>query len=125
MRRLSAAIALLLVVTVSTSVYASCMADMDMAESAQMACCDHGHDKCPMHGTPKSCCEGESQRHHQLTTATHELAGSVVNPPALLSTVVPVAPAPATVRLSHLSSANDVLKGPDPPPYLLGSAFLV
>jgi len=124
-RRLTVAVAVMLVASVTTSAWANCIAEIGMTAGAQMACCEHGHDKCPMHRTAESCCQGESQRHVQVNAATHELLQSIVSPPALVVVAFPATVVPPVARLSRVTSARDTLKGPDPPPYLVGSAFLV
>lgn len=100
------------------------MADIGMQPTAQMACCTAGHDKCPMHNTAADCCKAEGQRHVAVSSATHEPSSPVVNPPAIVGTVA-AAVIPALVQLSQSTFDQDILKGPDPPPYLLGSAFRV
>jgi hypothetical protein len=123
-RRLTAAIGLVLVVSISASVWARCIADFGMTPAEQMACCKDGHGKCPMHNTAADCCKAESQRHQQVSFATHESVRSAVHPPAIVA-ILPVAIAPVAVPFSHTTFERAVLKGPDPPPYLLGSAFRV
>src|SRR5262245_20230396 len=123
MRRLTVAAALMLVATLTTSVWASCMAETGMTASEQMACC--GDDTCPMHRTVQDCCKWESQRHIQVGVATHDIARSVLNPPVLVPARVPTSFVAVLVKLSHPISSRDVLKGPSPPAYLAGSAFLV
>jgi hypothetical protein len=125
MRRLTVGVALMLVATLSTSVWASCMAEIGMTASEQMACCQSGHEKCPMHRTDPNCCQWESHRHVQVSIATHDLGRSVVNPPALMPAAVPASFVPVPVRRSQPISSRDILKGPSPPAYLAGSAFLV
>lgn len=125
MRRLTVAAALMLVATLTTSVWASCMAEAAMTTREQMACCEFGHDKCPMQSTQRDCCQLESHRHIQVSVATHDLARTVLNPPALTPTPVPASLVPVVVRRSQTSSSSDILKGPSPPAYLAGSAFLV
>ena len=124
LRRLAAAIALILVASMLVSVWANCIADFGMKPAEQMACCKDGHDKCPMHNTAADCCKAESQRHQQVSFATYESPSSVMHPPAVVVTM-PVVTVPAAIPLSHSTFERDVLKGPDPPPYLLGSAFRV
>ena len=125
MRRLTVAVALMLVASMAASAWASCMSEIGMTAEAQMACCQHGHDKCPMRQTTDDCCKLDSQRHAQLNVATHELARSDVHPPALLPAIGLASFVPVFARLSGPLSEHDVLKGPSPPPYLSGSAFLV
>jgi hypothetical protein len=125
MRRLTVAVALMLVATLSTSVWASCMAEIGMAASEQMACCESGHEKCPMHRTAPDCCQWENQRHIQVNVAIHDLGRSLLNPPALTPVAVPDSFVSVFVRSSQPISARDILKGPSPPAYLAGSAFLI
>src|SRR5262245_53973116 len=125
MRRLTVAAALILVATLSTSVWASCLAEIGMTASEQMSCCESGDNTCPMHRKVQNCCEWESQRHIQIGVAVHDLGRPVLNPPALMPTAVPAAFVPVVVKLSHLIPSRDILKGPSPPAYLAGSAFLV
>jgi hypothetical protein len=115
----------LLVASISASVWANCIAEIGMKPSAQMLCCKDGHDKCPMHNTAADCCKVEGQRHQEASFATHETATSVVNPPAIFATPVALAVTPTLIPLPQSTFNLDVLKGPDPPPYLVGSAFLV
>jgi len=122
MRRLTVAAALMLVATLTTPLWASCIADVAMTPSEQIACC--GDDTCPMHRTVQDCCTWESQLHILTSVATHDFAGSVLNPPPLVSTLVPASFVPVLVRRSQPISSRDILKGPSPPAYLAGSAFL-
>ena len=124
LRRLTAVIALMLVASMGASVWASCMADVAMNPEEQMACCKNGHDKCPMRNTAADCCKTESQRHQQVSFAIHESSSSVVHAPAIVATIAVVI-VPTAIQLSQSTFERDVLKGPDPPPYLLGSAFRV
>jgi len=124
MRRLTIATAVMLVVSLAASAWVSCMAELATTASAQMACCNAGHDKCPMHGTADGCCKAESQRQPQVSAATHEVARPILTPPALVA-VIPVLFVRVPGGLSRAPAARDTLKGPSPPPYLLGSAFLI
>ena len=124
-RRLTVVVALMLVTSLTASAWASCMAGIGMTAKAQMACCKAGHEKCPMRGTAEDCCKTEARRQHQVTVATHELVRSMVHPPAWVPAVIPAAFVPVLVRVSRLTFAGDVLKGPSPPRYLLDSAFLI
>lgn len=66
-------VAFLLASALGTSTVASCLAVPAVAPQAQMACCAHGHDKCPMHASPgqsaSDCCQHDSQRQQALTAA--------------------------------------------------------
>jgi hypothetical protein len=123
--RLVVAVALMLVVSMATSAWASCMAEIGMKPEAQMACCQDGHDNCPMHGTAADCCAAEGQRQEQVSAAVHQAPRSLVNPPAVLPTPIPVPLEALVLRPWQTTFERDALKGPSPPPYLLGSAFLV
>ena len=124
MRSLTVAFVLMLVTSLTTSAWASCIADAAMPAKAQMACCKAGHDKCPMHGSAKDCCKTEGQKQQQLSAATHEIARSPVSTPALTATISPVA-LPSAVVAPNFAPQHDVLKGPSGPTYLLISALLI
>jgi hypothetical protein len=114
-----------LIASLATSASATCMAEIAMNAPAQMACCKNGHDKCPMHGTAEDCCQSEGQRHQQVGFATHEGIRSIVSPPAVLISLVATSFVPVVVQLPQATFDRDVLKGPDPPSYLVGCALLV
>jgi hypothetical protein len=114
----------MLLASMATSAWASCLAEIGMSPAAQMLCCKGGHDKCPMHNTAADCCKAQGQRHPDVSVATHEGSAGVMNPPAVVATFV-VPAVPPIHQLSQSTFDRDVLKGPDPPPYLLGSAFRV
>lgn len=69
-------VAILLASALGTSTLASCLAVPAVAPQAQMACCAHGHDKCPMHASPgqsaADCCQHDSQRQQALTAAEQQ-----------------------------------------------------
>jgi hypothetical protein len=69
-------VALLLASALGTSTLASCLAVPAFAPQAQMACCAHGHDKCPMHSSAgqsaADCCQHDSQRQQALTAAEQQ-----------------------------------------------------
>ena len=127
LRARAAFVAVLLMASIGSLAWATCMADLDMTAGEQMACCAGGHDSCPMAGSAESCCKLEGQRQQERSVATHEQVRSVFGAPAAatVTMVADVSFAPVLVRFARIASPHDVLKGPSPPPYLLGSAFLI
>src|SRR5437870_9742856 len=115
----------MLMVSFATSAWASCMADAGTPASAQMACCEAGHEKCPMHGSAEDCCKTEGQRQQQISVSNGAVARSTLTPPALVATIALLSFIPLLGRACPSMSSGDVLKDPAPPPYLLGSAFLI
>jgi hypothetical protein len=124
-RRLTFTVVCLLVASLTTSASAICMAEPIVSAKAQMACCQAGHQHCPMHGRASDCCKTERQRQEQAVAATHEPGRSTLTPPAEVSSILPVIFVPVLELASRFTADRDVLKDPSPPQYLLGSAFLI
>ena len=115
----------MLVASLATSAWTSCVGGPDMTAKAQMACCKSGQHNCPMHGSAEGCCKVEGQRQQQVSVATHDLARFPLNPPFLAARIIATSFVPQFVPFARFASPRDTLKGPSPPPYLLGSAFLI
>ncbi len=125
-RRLTVGLVLMLVASLATSAWASCMADSAMTPKAQMACCKGGQDKCPMADVTENCCKTDAQRHPEASIATYELLGQfTLNAPALVGVVSHTGTAMIVVQTPVFASTRDVLKRPAAPPYLLASALLI
>jgi hypothetical protein len=123
--RRSVVVIFALVACLATSASVSCATEPVMADRAQMACCRMGHDHCPMHGSAADCCKAEGQRHEQMRVATHEVARVPVQSPAPIAVVPEAIVLPGFLHSTRLAPERRVLIEPSPPPYLLGSAFLV
>jgi hypothetical protein len=128
-RRATIVVALLLASALGTSTLANCMALGAMAPEAQMACCQNGHDKCPMHGSgaesAAQCCKNDSQRQQQLSAAEHQparisaisiqwMAALDIQPSILLDSD------PATVAAPQTAA-----RGLSTPAHLLTTALLI
>ena len=59
--------ALAIVATLGSSLWATCAEGAMSTEHEQMACCKHGHHTCGPHGTPAQCCQ-TAQHASQFTT---------------------------------------------------------
>ena len=89
-------VALLLASALATSTLASCLAVPAGAPEAQMACCAHGHDQCPMHRSPgqsaADCCQHDSQRQQTLTAAEQRPVHTLTISFQQIAAVTPHAP---------------------------------
>ena len=124
-RPLTVCLALALVASLATSALATCLADPSMSVGAQMACCEAGHDQCPMRGSAADCCKIDSQKQQRLTAAKAESIRSTLTAPALVAAVIvgsidSIAPVRATRVLQH-----DPLGLPSTPDRFLASALLI
>jgi hypothetical protein len=125
MRRLSLVTALLLVVSLATSVWATCVGELGMSANAEMACCQARHDHCPMKGTASDCCKIEGQRTQQLSAATADGVRAVVTAPTALAILDQILVVPSIARVPRFGSARVISTSPSPPPHLLTSALLI
>lgn len=121
-------VALLLASALGTSTLANCLAVPAVAPQAQMACCAHGHDKCPMHRSPgqsaADCCQHDSQRQQTLTAAeqqpVHTLAISFQQIAAVTPhTPISIAPDSTTFARYSSRSASPPTPRPSLPTVLL------
>jgi hypothetical protein len=125
MRRLSLISALLLVVSLATSAWATCVGGLGLTANAEMACCQAGHEHCPMKGTASDCCKIEGQRTQQLSAATADGVRAVVTAPTATAILNQIVVVPSITRLPRFGSARLVSPSPSPPLYLLTSALLI
>jgi len=125
MRRLSLLVTLLLVVSLGTSAWASCVGEPGMTASAEMACCKAGHEYCPMKSTASDCCKIEGQRAQQLSAATAENVRAVVTAPTAVAILDGLLIAPIITGVPRFGSARVVSTSPSPPPHFLTSALLI
>jgi hypothetical protein len=125
MRRLSLISALLLVVSLATSAWATCVGELGMTANAEMACCKAGHEHCPMKGTASDCCQIEGQRTQQLSAATAESVRAVVTAPPAIAILYEILVVAVTARVPRFGSARVVGTSSSPPPHLLASALLI
>jgi hypothetical protein len=109
-------VALLLASALGTSTLASCMADVAAAPQTRMACCAHGHDKCPMHRSLRQsatdCCQHDSQRQHALTAAEQQPIHTAVT----FRQIAAVTPhAPISITADSTISARYSSRSTSPP----------
>lgn len=112
----TAVIALVLAIAVGTSTLATCLAVPAGAPQAQMACCAHGHDQCPMHGSDGSaadCCQHESRRQQVLAAAERQPTYMLVVAFQQMAAATPCAGIP--VPPDFLTSAHVFDRSTSPP----------
>jgi hypothetical protein len=124
MRRLSLVFALMLIVALATSAWATCVGKLGMTASSEMACCKAGHEHCPMQGTSSDCCKMEGQRAQQLTAATADGVRAAHTAPTVTAVLSRIPVAPITTRVPLFGSAR-IDTSASPPPHLLTSALLI
>jgi len=125
MRFTTIGVALLLVASLATTAWASCVAGLDDLTNVQMACCKAGHHNCPMHGSAKDCCSHEGQQSHQQVSVVAHVAASKVASPTLVTAILDAFRGPILEPAWVSASAHAVFNAPSPPPYLLESVLLI
>lgn len=122
-------VALLLAFALGTSSLTDCMGEPALTAQAQMACCEKGHDECPMHRsasqTATDCCQHNSQRQHEFAAAeqtpVHVLVVNFAQVAMLASTAaVPDAPR-ATITACYFDSPTS----PPTPRTVLSTVLLI
>jgi hypothetical protein len=126
MYRLSLASTIMLVVSLATSAWLTCVGGLGMTAGAEIACCKAGHEQCPMKDTSSDCCKMQGQRTHQLSLVTADGVRPVITAPTASATLsqIPVI-APLLTRVPRFGSAQIVSTAASPPPHLLASALLI
>lgn len=121
-----AALSILAIIGMLTSIAATCAAVSIAPEHEQMACCKAGHHKCGTPAKPADCCKTNGDHEQQLTVGkTQSLANPVWTPlawtlPALAADTplaVPARPVPADTSPPPLQS--------DRPAYIKFSVLLI
>lgn len=115
---------LALTMTVSWSLWATCLDAGTLTKSAQMACCKDGEMTCGPHGSPMNCCTTASTRSSEAVTHAK------IEPVHALVAVVMWAVVPAATTLdSALTRAFQPTSPPhlelSPPPYIAFSSLLI
>jgi hypothetical protein len=116
----------LVVVGILMSTWATCVEGATATLTQQMACCEAGHDHCPMKDSASDCCKQSGQTHVE-SQGTIVKATSVTAPmsvPLLWLTIQGLSLTAATrPRVSYHVSPPDLLDAP--PPYIAFSGLLI
>src|SRR5882672_4946258 len=116
---------LLVVVAVLTSTWATCVEGATATVTQQMACCDAGHDQCPMKDSASDCCKTSGPQVQSQGTIVKAASLSAPAPVVLtwMILTVPASAAHIQRRVSYDSSPPDLLYAP--PAYIAFSTLLI
>jgi hypothetical protein len=116
---------LLVVFGVLTSTWATCAEGVMASQTEQMACCETGHDHCPMKGSASDCCEKSGPQIPSQGTVVKVASLSAPVPALLAWATLPAVASTAQTRrrVSYVSSPPGLLFAP--PPYIAFSSLLI
>ena len=116
---------LLVVVAVMTSTLAACVESASANATEQMACCEAGHDRCPMKDSAADCCKTSGPQSQSQATVVKAASLSVSMPVATAWPTLSVVPSAAQTphHVSYDSSPPGLLLAP--PAYFAFSGLLI
>jgi hypothetical protein len=117
-------LAALVAVAFTASAWATCAEGAMASRTEQMACCQAGHDDCPMKDSAANCCQQSGPQFQSRATIA-----KAATPDAPALTVLAWAALPALSTVPQIQHASFDPSPPDsrvrPPAYVLFSTFLI
>jgi hypothetical protein len=127
-RRIRVIISAFVVAGIFASGVATCTAGALAPEMAQMACCQAGHDDCPMHDSPVDCCKQNSsppQSHWSVVAKADSLNAPDRVFLMFVTASNPVSDAALLVQPVRAATPSPPLRPVGPPVYIAFSTLLI